>query len=72
MGERPQLIDRPSELTVGLVDHCSGARHVIPAETLSGQLQRQPRGHQALLGTVVDVALQPPTLRIGRLDNASS
>ena len=65
--ERPQFLDRALELGVDL-----GQQRVerlrIGAGLVAGEPDREPQAEQRLLGTVVEVALDPSPLGVGRVD----
>ena len=68
--ELTQLDDRLAELRPGFVD----ARHelVIRSEPASHETQRERQPDQALLGPVVEVALEPAALGVACLDDAGA
>ena len=70
-GELAQLPDRDLDLCRGLVRRRDrlGVRAAFPAEPGPQQAQRQRQRDEALLGAVVEVALQPAPLGVGRLED---
>ena len=64
--ELTQLLQRPGELVAGRLDRLDHLRVALDAALDHAQLERH--GHQALLGPVVEVALEPPPLRVARSD----
>jgi hypothetical protein len=68
-GELAQLLDRELGLLAGLRDQrdCAGR---VGLEPRLGEPQDQCEGDQALLRAVVEVALDPPALRVGGVDDA--
>ena len=53
------------------VEHRSGGRRVV-AQGFLGHAQVQGEGDEALLGAVVEVALESPPLGVGGVDDARS
>ena len=68
VGELAQLLDRQLGLDARLGDQLRRARR-IALEPRLGEAQRQGHADQALLGAVVQIALDAPPLLVGRGDD---
>ena len=66
--ELAQLVEGGAQLAVGLGEELGGAVRV-GAELRAGELERQPEREQPLLGAVVEVALEPPSLLVAGADD---
>ena len=67
--ERAQLVERADDLGVGLGEELVDCGAAV-GEPAAGELEREPDPEQALLGAVVEVALEPPPLGVAGLDDA--
>ena len=70
-GELAQLVERSTQLRVGLGEELAGAVR-LGAELRAGELQREPEREQPLLRAVVEVALEPPPLLVPGADDAGA
>ena len=64
-----QLLDRELGLLAGLGDQLGRARR-IALELRLGEPEREGHGDETLLGAVVEIALDPPALGVGGVDDA--
>ena len=63
-GERADLVERAVDLAAQLADQLRAAM-VAAVDALGGELELDPQRHEALLGAVVQVALDPAALVVG-------
>ena len=59
MGELPELLDRLLHLARQLVEHLRPGGRIV-RDDVAGQTEVDGQGHQMLLRTVVEIALDPP------------
>ena len=69
--ELAELLERELEVVADAVEHRSGGRRVV-VQGFLGHAQVQREGDEALLGAVVEVALESSSLGVGGVDDACS
>ena len=66
--ELAQLGERGGQLALGRGHELLGGGGVAAADAALGELELERERDEALLGAVVEVALEPPALRVARRD----